>query len=102
MRLHDEARSEGGFQNHEVIHVIKEYLPLTAFPSPGLVEDMKRDGRQLVQSQELKITDVFDSGSVGILCSIMAGSEFFIAPLRLVVIKDDHPLHATFTAFGMI
>jgi hypothetical protein len=102
MRLHDEARSQGGFQNQEVIQAIKQHLPLLAFPSPGLVEDMRRDGRQLEQNQELKVTDVFDSGTVGVLCSVSAGSEVFIAPLRLLVVKDDHPLHATLIAFGLI
>lgn len=99
MRLHDEAHSRLDGRHQEFIQVIKQHLPLQAFPSPELIEDMKRDGRQLLQGQEVKITDIFDSGNAGILCSIVAGSEIFIAPFSLLVIRDDHPLHAVITAF---
>jgi uncharacterized protein YjbI with pentapeptide repeats len=72
---------------------LKQYMPFTAQPSFDLIELLKTEGRKVGAADQVEVKDIFDSSdSADILCSITAGDEIFIAPLRYIRLDESHPL----------
>jgi hypothetical protein len=94
MRQRDERVA--GFRKERwpaLLQELKDHLPITAYPSVELIDMIGKKGKEIDPYQEIRITDVFDSGdAIGILCSIIADEEVFIAPLRTIKVSGDHPL----------
>jgi len=93
-RIRDEEFLVPDSEYRDLMKEIRRHIPVPAHPSEQLLEIMDRDGRTLNPAKELQITDVFDTGDPsGILCSVLDGEDMFISPLKLLALREEHPLH---------
>ncbi len=87
----DEKRYAGKYSGF--VQKIREYIPVEAKVSDGLIEFLGNEARNLNPHQKIEITDIFDPGdSEEILCSLSARDEMFIAPLKILDLDSNHPL----------
>ena len=76
-----------------LINEIRTHTPLRAYPTKGLLRFLSEKGESLNPAKEIQVNDVFDSGeSAGLMCSISADEAEFIAPLKFIKLRRDHPL----------
>ncbi len=75
------------------IQKVREYIPVEAHVSDGLIEFLGKEAKNLKSNQKIEITDIFDPGdSEEILCSLAVRDEMFIAPLKILDLDKNHPL----------
>ncbi|ABK16017.1 pentapeptide repeat-containing protein [Syntrophobacter fumaroxidans] len=94
MRRRDESMPAFMRGKHgSMLREIRRYLPIPAYPSRELMKLTVAEGKNIRPTQEVQIIDAFASTDTGeILCSIVAEEDVFIAPLRFIRIKRNHPL----------
>lgn len=72
----------------------KEYLPAEVRVSEELATYIAKEGKSPPNSGKLEITGIFDPIGNGdeLLCSLSAGEEVYIAPLKYISLEKGHPL----------
>jgi hypothetical protein len=89
-------------QVEELLQAMKEYLPIPALATAGLVQSMKRTLPELKRNRQLAIKSVLYMGDEGgIMCDITpdGAKSAVICSLTHVEISADHPLAAKIQAY---
>jgi len=77
----------------KLIKELEKQLPLYLYPTPGLHQVLRKQGKNITGDSELKITKVYDSGDAGgIVCAIEDDNQVFIVSLTQLRVRHDHPL----------
>jgi hypothetical protein len=93
MRYRDEKGKEHR-DAAEIVSEIRSHAPIPVLPAHELNVLLAKEGMESgANAQELRITDAFDSGEAGILCSVSIGEKVMIAPLWHLEFSPEHPLY---------
>ncbi len=91
VRLRDEQKYDGKYSGF--VRKIRDYMPVEAKASESLVKFLHEECKTLSPSDNIQVTDVFDSSdSEDIMCSVAVQEDVFIAPLKFVDLDRGHPL----------
>ena len=94
VRQRDERYQSGDHLNSDLlINELRTHTPIRAFPTKGLLHFLAEKEESINPGREILVNDVFDSGeSAGLMCAITADDNEFIAPLKYIKLRRDHPL----------
>lgn len=93
MRYRDEKWTKREVMN-QLIEELRKHAPIPVRPAHELHLLLSKEWVDEESGPpELKITDAFDSGEAGILCSISVGDKVMIAPLWHLEIDPEHSLY---------
>ncbi|MCE5244719.1 MAG: pentapeptide repeat-containing protein [Syntrophobacteraceae bacterium] len=94
VRRRDERFKNPDYLKEELlVHEIRTHTPIRTYPSRSLLHFLSESGKSINPTKEIQINDVFDSGETGgVMCAITTEEDEFIAPLKYIKIRRDHPL----------
>jgi hypothetical protein len=83
-----------------LIKLIQEHLPLPVRGTPEMCRFLEENGLSITEDQELRVSDVLNSGEVGgIMCTIADGDQPVAVSLTHLRIRPGHPLQSRIEAY---